>query len=323
MADDKPDLESLKRRRSHAQRNFTTRINRLDVSAGRLREVELSEELARLKDDYDKLLDVGNEYIDAQSQIDPTGDDSESRDALEKRDASEQRFLETEGKIMEMMWSKYAAPDIDALVTQFKSAFDQAEALGKSIVVPWTQRGVYNGKLDRKLDELREAVYAWRDYRPHGKDKWMLLLSLKEDKEQLMDEWTCQRDKEVMKRNCTEQSDGAVGRHVATASDSLTAAGNITFTQQTLQPTLQSRRSDGGLGVSSALPPTLASTPQLLSVRASPPVDISMEQGSSMPYSGPGAYVVGNISSQWARPNIRLTPISLPKFSRDRRDYWR
>ena len=51
-----------------------------------------------------------------------------------------------------------------------------------------------------------------------------------------MDEWTCQRDKEVMKRNCTEQNDGdggeeeededvagdgAVGGHVATASDSL------------------------------------------------------------------------------------------------------
>ncbi|CAL8303185.1 unnamed protein product [Arctogadus glacialis] len=149
--------------------------------------------------------------ISTQSQIDPTDDDSESRDALVKRDASEQRFLETEGKIMEMLWSKYAAPDIDALVTQFKSAFDQAEALGKSIVVPWTQRGVYNGKLDRKLDELREAVYAWRDYRPHGKDKWMLLLSLREDKEQLMDEWTCQRDNEVMKRNCTEQNDGGDG----------------------------------------------------------------------------------------------------------------
>lgn len=28
-------------------------------------------------------------------------------------------------------------------------------------------------------------------------------------------------------------------------------------------------------------------------------------------------------SSQWARPKIRLTPISLPKFSGERRDYWR
>lgn len=151
----------------------------------------MSEELARLKDDYDKLLDVSNEYIDAQSQIDPTGDDSESRDALARRDASEQRFLETESKIMEMLWFKYAAPDIDALVTQFESAFDRAEVLGKSKVVPWMQQGVESGKLDRKLHELREAVYTWRDYRPHGKDKWMLILSLREDKEQLMDEWTC------------------------------------------------------------------------------------------------------------------------------------
>ncbi len=117
MADNKPDLESLKRKRSNAQRNFTTRINHLDVSAGRLREVELSEELARLKDDYDKLLDVSNEYVDAQSQIDPTCDDSESRNALARRDASEKRFLEAERKSMELLWSKFAAPDIDALVT--------------------------------------------------------------------------------------------------------------------------------------------------------------------------------------------------------------
>lgn len=413
MADDKPDLESLKRKRSNAQRIFTTRINRLDVSAGRLREIELSEELARLKDDYDKLLDVSNEYIDAQSQIDPTGDDSESQDALARRDASEQRFLKTESKIMEMLWSKYAAPDIDTLVTQFKSAFDRAEALGKSKVVPWTQQTVESGKLDRKLHELREAVYTWRDYRPHGKDKWMLLLSLREDKEQLMDGWTCQRDNGVMKRDSTElkddgnsdrgeeeededvRGDDTVGGHVTTAVDSLTAADNITFTQpvtlaiaappvntrlavvnppiyehgtiyvtsspsfmstdragiptcvaqgatvtsrpqsryvaatthstpqQTLQQTLQSRRSDGGLGVSFNLPPTLADTPQLLSVRAAPPVDPSMGQGSSWPYSNPGSYAGGDNNSQWARPKIRLTPISLPKFSGDRRDYWR
>ncbi len=46
---------------------------------------------------------------------------------------------------------------------------------------------VESGKLDRKLHELRESVYTWRDYRPQGKDKWMLFLSLREDKEQLMD----------------------------------------------------------------------------------------------------------------------------------------
>lgn len=124
MADDKPDLDNLKRSRSNAQRNFTTRINRLSVSAGRLCETDLSEGLARLRDDYDKLLDASNEYIEAQGQIDPTGDDDESRDALARRDASEQKFLEAENMIMEMLWSKYAAPDIDALVTQFKTAFD-------------------------------------------------------------------------------------------------------------------------------------------------------------------------------------------------------
>ncbi|XDV36043.1 hypothetical protein PO909_005895 [Leuciscus waleckii] len=241
----------------------------------------------------------------------------------------------------------------------------------------------------------------------------MLLLSLREDKEQLIDKWTCRRDNEVTKRNSTELKDNgdgdrgeeeededlggndAVSGHVTTAIDSLTAADNITFTQpvtltiatppvntqpavlnlpidgqetvyvtsspsfmssdranistcaaqgatvtsqsqsryvtatthstpqQTLQPTLQSRRSDGGLGVSFALHPTLASTPQLLSVRASPPVDLSMGQGGSMPYSSPGLYAGGDNSSQWAQPKIRLTPISLPKFSGDRRDYWR
>ncbi len=413
MADNKPDLESLKRKRSNAQQNFTTRINRLDVSAGRLCEVELSEELARLKDDYDKFLDVSNEYVDAQSQIDPTGDDSESRDALARRDASEKRFLEAERKSMELLWSKFAAPDIDALVTQFKSALARAEMLGEGKVVPWTQQGVESGKLDRKLHELRESVYTWRDYRPQGKDKWMLFLSLREDKEQLMDGWTYQRENEVMKRNSTELKDDgdgdrgeeeededvggndAVGEHVTTAIDSLTAEDKITFTQpvtlatatlpvnnrpaivnpsingqenvyvtsspsfmatgkasistcaaqgttvtsrpqsryvtattqstpqQTLQPTLQSRQSGGGLGVSFAQPPTLASTPQLLSVRAAPPVDLSMGQGSSMPYSSPGSYAGGDNSSQWVRPKIRLTPISLPKFSGDRRDYWR
>ena len=206
-----------------------------------------------------------------------------------------------------------------------------------------------------------------------------------------MDEWTCQRDNEVMKRNSTEindDSDGqeeededvggddVAGGHVATASDNLTAADNITFTQpvtqpvtlafatppvntqpavvnppidgqgtayvtsspsfmstdrasittcaaqgatvtsrpqsryvaatthstpqHTLKPTLQSRWSDGGLGVSFAHPPTLASTPQLLSVHAAPPVDLSMGRSSSMPHGGPGAYAGGDNSSQWA-----------------------
>lgn len=86
MADDKPDLESLKRKRLIAQRNFTTRSNRLSVNTGRLRESDLSDELVRLRDDYNKLLDASNDYIDAQSQIDPT-DDSELQDALTRRDS--------------------------------------------------------------------------------------------------------------------------------------------------------------------------------------------------------------------------------------------
>ncbi|XP_058497282.1 E3 ubiquitin-protein ligase NEURL1 isoform X4 [Solea solea] len=196
MADNKPDLKSLKQRRATAQQNFTTRINRLNVYAGHLGEVDLSEELARLRGVYDKLLDASNEYIDALGQMDPTGDSDESLDAQAKRDGSERRFLETENPVMEMLWSKYAAPDIDALVTQFKSFFDRAEALGRGEVVPWAQQMAENGTLDRELHELRDAVYTWRDYRPHGKDKWMLFLSLKEDKEQLMDEWTCRRRNE-------------------------------------------------------------------------------------------------------------------------------
>ncbi|CAL8271198.1 unnamed protein product [Merluccius merluccius] len=95
-----------------------------------------------------------NEYIDAQSQIGPRDDDSESRDALARRDASEQRFLETESKIMEMLWSKYAALDIDALVTQFKSAFDRAEALGK------VQNKMTMATDKRKRMKMRE-VMTW------------------------------------------------------------------------------------------------------------------------------------------------------------------
>ncbi len=83
--------------------------------------------------------------------------------------------------------------------------------LGEGKVVPWTQQGVESGKLDRKLHELRESVYTWRDYRPQGKDKWMLFLSLREDKEQLMDGWTYQRENEVMKRNRTELKDDGDG----------------------------------------------------------------------------------------------------------------
>lgn len=409
MADDKPDLESLKRKRSDAQRIFTTRINRLEVSAGRLREVELSEELAGLKDDYNKLLDVNMEYVNALSQINPTGDDSESRDALAKRDASEQKFLETESKIVEMLWAKYAEPDIDTLVTQFKSAFNRAKALGPSEVL-WTQQRVEGGKLDRKLHELREAVYTWRDYRPHGKNKWMLFLSLKEDKEQLMDEWAYRSESELMKRDSAELKDGGrheeaededegddnpVGESVVTDSDSITAADRVAFTQpvtltntttpsnsqptvvnppiegqrtvsvmsspsfmptdklsistyaaqgstvtsqpqssyaattaqnkaqQMTQSILQSKRSDSGLGVNFALPPTLSSTPQLTSNSSTPPTGLSMGQKGSMPYSSPGSYTGGDNCFQWARPKIRLTPISLPKFSGDRRDYWR
>ena len=39
-----------------------------------------------------------------------------------------------------------------------------------------------------------------------------------------------------------------------------------------------------------------------------------------MPYSGSGAYA-GGITAL-SRPNLKLTPINLPKFSGDRRDYW-
>ncbi|RXN11482.1 gag-pol fusion poly [Labeo rohita] len=245
MADDTPDLESLKRKRSNAQRTFTTRINRLEVSAGRLRQVELSEELAKLRDDYNKLLDANNEYVDARSQTDSTGDNSESLDAIAKREASEQKFLETEEKIMELLWSKYAGPDIDTLVAQFKSAFDRAEALGTS-KVPWTQQRVESSKLDRKLHELKEAVYTWRDNRPLGRDKWMLFLSLREDKEQLIDEWAYRHEDEVMRENSgeikgngedaegeDEKGDDPVSGHVITGIDSLTDAGSITFTQPT------------------------------------------------------------------------------------------
>lgn len=374
MADDKSNMESLKQKRSNAQRNFTTRINRLSVSAGRLREVDLSQELLRLRDDYDKLLDVCNEYIDALARMDPTGDDSESQDALAKRDTSEQKFCEGETMVMEILWSKYAAPDIDALVTKFKSTLGRAEALWKDKVVPWTQQGVESGKLDSKLHELRDAVYTWRDYRPHGKDKWTLYLSLREDKEQLMDEWTCRRDAEDMKRRSTDRNDdsngegseedkdvggdNAVDGHATTESNSLRAGDNVTVTQpaslaiatqsddtqpavvtspidgqrtvyvtspppfiptdraniitsapqvvsignqppgryaasatfstpqETFQPNLQSRQPDGGLSVGVALPPTLSSTPQLLGTHAAPPIDPSMGQGSSGPYSG-------------------------------------
>lgn len=50
---------------------------------------------------------------DDQPDLDP---------ALARRDTSEQKFLEAENVTMEMLWSKHAAPDIDALVTQFCNA---------------------------------------------------------------------------------------------------------------------------------------------------------------------------------------------------------
>ena len=137
MMDVKPDLESLKKRRSNAQRTFTTRINRLNVRAGHLREIDLAEELTRMREDYSSLLDASNDYIDAQGQIDPTGEDTELQDAMAKRDTSLEKFLEFEDNIMGMLWSKYAEPDMNAIVTQFKSMLDRAEELGKDKVVPW------------------------------------------------------------------------------------------------------------------------------------------------------------------------------------------
>lgn len=378
MADEKLDLESLKQRRSNSQRIFTTRINRLSVSAGRLRELDLTEELKRLKDDYDKLLDASNEYIDALEQINQPGKDSESQDALTKRDANENKFLETENMIMEILWSKYAAPDIDTLVIEFKSALEQAKAFGKDTVVSWSQQGVESGKLDRKLNELSDIVYNWRDYRPHGKDKWMLYLSLKEDREQLVDEWTSRRENERVKRSGIEhgddgcsggdekerdedvEGDGAASGQVMSANDSLIATDNIAFTKP-LTPNIaspsvntvpavvaspvdrqgvvnytdhppsmstngasiitSSPQAATGLNVSFAPPPTLTSTPRPLSIPA--PVSLGMGQVSSTSHSGSGTYPGEGDSSQWIRPKIRLTPISLPKFSGDRRDYWR
>lgn len=114
-------------------------------------------------------------------KIDSTDDNNESHDALARRVTSEKTFR-----------------DIDALITQFKSVFERAKALWKNKAVPWKQQGVKNGKLDRKLSELRDMVYTWRDSQPHGKDKWTLFLSLKEDKEQQMDKWTCRRETENM-----------------------------------------------------------------------------------------------------------------------------
>ena len=224
-----------------------------------------------------------------------------------------------------------------------------------------------------------------------------------------MDEWTCQRDTEEMKRHSTgrnddgdgdesegndegAEGDNVVGGRATPVSDNHAAADNITVTQPVTlvtatppdstqpvvvtaagdgqgtvyvtspppfvsvdrasvvtstpqvvtvstqppssyaapaifstpqRPNLQTRQSDGGFSVGFALPPTLSSTPQVLGTHAALPVDLSMGQGSSGPYHGSGAYAGGDSSHQWARPKIRLTPISLPKFSGDRRDYWR
>lgn len=299
---------------------------------------------------------------------------------------------------MDILWSKYSAPDIDALITQFRTALDQAEALGKDKIVSWAQQEVESNKLNRKLHDLKNSVHSWRDYRPHGKDRWMLFSSLTEEKEKLMDKWRCHRESEHMEKassgrhndsKCDKSEvvkvrdvggENAISGHTTPTGDSLPVADNIALSQlvtsttttppvnaqpvvvtspsteqeavqvtkpppllspdgasiitstpltttgapqQTLPLSLRSHPSYSGLNAGFALPPSLTSTPHLQNTRVTPPVDLSMGQGSSMPYSNSGAHDRGDFNYQWARPKIRLTPISLPKFSRDRRDYWR
>ncbi|XP_058473594.1 uncharacterized protein LOC131446412 [Solea solea] len=154
MADDKPDLESLQRRRSNAQRSLTARINRLNFKAGRLGTGKLSQELAGLENDYDIFVDACSEYIEDLEQIDSTDDNCELRDTLTKRDAIGQRYHET----MEMLWFKDAEPVISTFVARFNSAFDQAEELGRKSALQWYQQEARRQGLDQELHELRDHV---------------------------------------------------------------------------------------------------------------------------------------------------------------------
>ncbi|XP_058479801.1 uncharacterized protein LOC131455935 isoform X2 [Solea solea] len=323
MADNKPDLENLQRRRSNEQRNLTARINRLNVYAGHLCQDKLSGELAGLRSDYGVFVDACNEYIEELGQIDPTDDNCELSDALAKRDAIVQRYRET----MEILWFKDAARDIDAHVTEFNSAFDQVEALGRKNVVPWNQQEAERRTLDRKLHKLRDAVYAWRDYRPHGKEKWTLLLRLEKKKEELMDEWACRRDNKRNDEGSSERSEEEEDkgskhtiftRPVTHASTTPPVHPHSAIRQGTMEtgcPPQQPQQPSHGPTVSFARPPTLTSTPRPPRLHTAP-ANSSMGQESTVHASNFGA------DSSFAQTTVTFMPVSLPKFSGESRDYW-
>ncbi|XP_058497913.1 uncharacterized protein LOC131468070 [Solea solea] len=313
MADDKPDLEDLQRKRSNAQRSLTTRINCLNFKAGRLGTGKLSQELAGLENDYDTFVGACSEYIEELEQIDSTDDNCELRDTLTKRDAIGQRYHET----MEMLWFKDAEPEISTLVARFNLAFDQAEVLGRKSALQRCQQEARRKGLDQELHELRDTVHVWRDYQPYGKEKWRLLLTLEIKKEELMDEWSCCRD--------NKRGDGHT-RPVAHASTtppvrthSAIRQGTVAGTSPPHQPPQQPQQPNYGPTVSFTQPPTLTSTPPRFHTA---PTNTSMGQRGTVPTSNFGTVTGGEDSSQWARPKAKITPISLPKISGSRTADW-
>ncbi|XP_058506859.1 uncharacterized protein LOC131473584 [Solea solea] len=305
MADDKPDLESLQRRRSNAQRSLTARINRLNFKAGRLGTGKLSQELAGLENDYDIFVDACSEYIEDLEQIDSTDDHCELRDTLTKRDAIGQRYHET----MEMLWFKDAEPVISTLVARFNSAFDQAEELGRKSALQWCQQEARRQGLDQELHKLRDAVYVWKDYWPYGEEKWRLLLTLENKKKVLMEDWARRRD---------NKRGGGLTRPVTCASTtppvhthSAIRQGTIAGTCPPHQPPQQPQQPNYGPTVSFTQPPTLTS-----------PTNSSMGQRRTVPTSNFGTVTGGEDSSQWAQPIAKITPISFPKISGSRKADW-
>ncbi|XP_058474048.1 uncharacterized protein LOC131446677 [Solea solea] len=316
MADDKPDLESLQRRRSNAQRSLTTRINRLNFKAGRLGTGKLSQELAGLENDYDIFVDACCEYIEDLEQIDSTDDNCELRDTLTKRDAIGQRYHET----MEMLWFKDAEPVISTLVARFNSAFDQAEELGRKSALQWCQQEARRQGLDQELHELRDAVYVWKDYRPYGEEKWRLLLTLEIKKKVLMEEWARRRD---------NKRGGGLTRPVTCASTtplvhthSAIRQGTIAGTSPPHQPPQPLQQPNYGPTVSFTQPPTLTSIPRPPGFHTAP-TNTSMGQRGTVPTSNFGTVTGGEDSSQWAQPIAKITPISLPKISESRKADWK
>ena len=313
------DCGDLKKKRSRAQGTFNRRVNSIDFNMELLTEHDLISEMRALRTSYEDICNSSFDYIAFMEEEEASGFAADVAEVKKKLLDCRIKYQETERKVKEALWSRFASAQYDELKAGLKGVFDETEGLQPSHMTHERYNRVH-AALEAKVEVLEEFVRGCERYIPE-REVTVMRACLRDYKERrrlavaTLTNYMCKSEKTACGDSTTVvdteedegDDDGGGDGHLFIRPVEAQATGALLES-----PQASPLRHPPQWPLSPTFEPSFPSSPQ------------QQRGANTVPPDGTGGRQNTPATHQGSiGPRIALAPLSLPKFTGDRRSYWR